>query len=156
MDKGRKGQGNGVRPVVIETGRDAEMRRRRLGICENECVCNRYRLTHSKQYLAERFEASAEEVDDRPRYNVAPTQQVLTVRKEQGKKVRHFTTMRWGLIPSWAKRHAHWKSDAQRTVGDSHDDTCIPRFYSYETLPHPRRWILRVAENGVGEAALLF
>ena len=66
-------------------------------------MCNRYRLTHSKQYLTERFQATSDEIEDRPRYNIAPTQQVLTVRKEQGKKVRHFTTMRWGLIPSWAK-----------------------------------------------------
>jgi putative SOS response-associated peptidase YedK len=65
-------------------------------------MCNRYRLTHSKQYLAERFEAE-DEVDVHPRYNIAPTQQVLTVRKEHGEKTRHFTTMRWGLIPSWAK-----------------------------------------------------
>jgi len=71
-------------------------------ICENELVCNRYRLTHSKQYLAERFQAW-DEVEDRPRYNIAPTQPVVTVRKEHGKKTRKFTTMRWGLIPSWAK-----------------------------------------------------
>ena len=66
-------------------------------------MCNRYRLTHSKQYLAERFQAADAEFEDRPRYNIAPTQAVLTVRREHGKKVRHFTRMRWGLIPSWAK-----------------------------------------------------
>ena len=66
-------------------------------------MCNRYRLTHSKQYVADRFQAAGDEIEDRPRYNIAPTQPVLTVRKEQGKKVRQFTTMRWGLIPSWAK-----------------------------------------------------
>jgi putative SOS response-associated peptidase YedK len=66
-------------------------------------VCNRYRLTHSKQYLTDRFQATGDEIEDRPRYNIAPTQPVLTVRKEQGKKIRHFKTMRWGLIPSWAK-----------------------------------------------------
>ena len=60
-------------------------------------------MTHSKQYLADRFQATGDEIEDRPRYNIAPTQPVLTVRKEQGKKVRQFTTMRWGLIPSWAK-----------------------------------------------------
>jgi len=52
--------------------------------------------------LAERFEAW-DEIEERPRYNIAPAQPVLTVRKEQGKKARKFTTMRWGLIPSWAK-----------------------------------------------------
>jgi putative SOS response-associated peptidase YedK len=72
-------------------------------ICDNKRVCNRYRLTRSKQYIADRFHATADEIQDRQRYNIAPTQQVLTVRKEQGKTVRHFTTMRWGLIPSWAK-----------------------------------------------------
>jgi len=66
-------------------------------------VCNRYRLTHSKQYLAERFQAADDEIEARPRYNIAPTQPVLTVRKEGEKKVRQFRTMRWGLIPSWAK-----------------------------------------------------
>jgi putative SOS response-associated peptidase YedK len=65
-------------------------------------VCNRYRLTHSKQYLAERFEAS-NEIEDPPRYNIAPTQPVVTVRREMGRKTRKFTTMRWGLIPSWAR-----------------------------------------------------
>lgn len=65
-------------------------------------MCNRYRLTHSKQYLADRFEA-VNEIEDRPRYNIAPTQPVLVVRKEQGQKTREFRTMRWGLIPSWAK-----------------------------------------------------
>jgi putative SOS response-associated peptidase YedK len=50
----------------------------------------------------ERFEAW-DEIEERPRYNIAPTQPVLTVRKEQGKKSRRFTTMRWGLIPSWPK-----------------------------------------------------
>jgi putative SOS response-associated peptidase YedK len=70
-------------------------------IWENDLVCNRYRLTHSKQYLAERFEAFGE-IEERPRYNIAPTQPVVTVRREMGKKTRKFTAMRWGLIPHWA------------------------------------------------------
>lgn len=65
-------------------------------------MCNRYRLTHSERYLAARFQTSGE-FDDTPRYNIAPTQPVLTVRREHGEKVRRFTTMRWGLIPHWAK-----------------------------------------------------
>jgi putative SOS response-associated peptidase YedK len=52
--------------------------------------------------LAERFEAW-DEIEERPRYNIAPTQPVLTVREEQAKRSRKITTMRWGLIPSWAK-----------------------------------------------------
>lgn len=37
----------------------------------------------------------------RPRYNVAPTQQVATVRLEEGE--RRLSMLRWGLIPSGAK-----------------------------------------------------
>lgn len=65
-------------------------------------MCNRYRLTHSERYLAARFQASGD-INDTPRYNIAPTQPVLPVRREHGEKVRRFTTMRWGLIPHWAK-----------------------------------------------------
>jgi putative SOS response-associated peptidase YedK len=65
-------------------------------------MCNRYRLTHPQHDLAERFLAR-NEIDDAPRYNIAPTQPVIIVRKEHAQKSRHFTTMRWGLIPHWAK-----------------------------------------------------
>jgi putative SOS response-associated peptidase YedK len=65
-------------------------------------MCNRYSLKHSKQYVRDVFQAEGE-FDDRPRYNIAPTQPFLIVRNEDGEKVRQFRTMRWGLIPSWAK-----------------------------------------------------
>ena len=37
----------------------------------------------------------------RPRYNVAPTQQVAAVRLVEGE--RRLSLLRWGLIPGWAK-----------------------------------------------------
>jgi putative SOS response-associated peptidase YedK len=54
------------------------------------------------------------------------------------------------------KRHEHRKSDAQRSVGDRDNDTGISRFDPYQTLPHTCGWILRVAKNGICEAALRF
>jgi len=36
-----------------------------------------------------------------PRYNIAPTQPLATVRQENGE--RRFRLVRWGLIPSWVK-----------------------------------------------------
>jgi len=65
-------------------------------------MCNRYRLTHAQRYLADRFQAW-DDFDEAPRYNIAPTQPVLTVRTEHGKKIRRFAMMRLGLIPHWAK-----------------------------------------------------
>jgi putative SOS response-associated peptidase YedK len=64
-------------------------------------MCGRITLTSSGQELAEQFglEVSPEL---RPRYNIAPSQEIATVRVEvEGRRVCRFN--RWGLIPSWAK-----------------------------------------------------
>lgn len=37
-----------------------------------------------------------------PRYNIAPTQQMLVVRNDHS-GIRQASTMRWGLISSWIK-----------------------------------------------------
>ncbi len=38
-----------------------------------------------------------------PRYNIAPTQDILTVRVEPNSGEREAALQRWGLIPSWTK-----------------------------------------------------
>jgi len=65
-------------------------------------MCGRYRLTHVER-LADKFEAicGGSDEDLSPRYNIAPTQPVPVVRAtESGREI---TSIRWGLIPSWAK-----------------------------------------------------
>ena len=69
-------------------------------------MCGRFRQTRSQKQLEERFQAE-NEVEDVPRFNIAPTQPVVTVRQEKGKTSRLLSTMRWGLIPSWAKDMSH-------------------------------------------------
>ena len=67
-------------------------------------MCGRFRQTRSQKLLEERFQAESEgEIETGPRYNIAPTQPIVTVRHERGKSKRRLSTMRWGLIPSWAK-----------------------------------------------------
>jgi putative SOS response-associated peptidase YedK len=62
-------------------------------------MCGRYRLTRADR-LAEKFDAEpAEEL--RPRYNIAPTQPVPVVRASGSRCL--IASMRWGLIPNWAK-----------------------------------------------------
>ncbi len=63
-------------------------------------MCGRYSLTSSLSELAQRFEFESEPEGFVPRYNVAPTQQVLAV---VGGDPRRAGFMRWGLIPSWSK-----------------------------------------------------
>ncbi len=63
-------------------------------------MCGRYALTTPASVLARVFQLTLD-FDVTPRYNVAPTQEVIVVRP--GGKSRSLATMRWGLIPSWAK-----------------------------------------------------
>ena len=62
-------------------------------------MCGRYRLTRADR-LAEKFDADlAEELH--PRYNIAPTQPIPVVRANGSGRL--IASMRWGLIPNWAK-----------------------------------------------------
>lgn len=68
-------------------------------------MCGRYTLTSSDQRrLGSRFQTSLEDLDGNGlgRYNVAPTQEVLTVHAT-GHDGRTADLARWGLIPVWAK-----------------------------------------------------
>lgn len=41
--------------------------------------------------------------DTEPRYNIAPTQEILAIYQEQIDSAWNGSMMRWGLVPSWAK-----------------------------------------------------
>ena len=63
-------------------------------------MCGRYSLTADLGELAGRFEFDGDWDAFDKRYNIAPTQEVLTV---VGGETRRAGYMRWGLIPFWAK-----------------------------------------------------
>ncbi|MBI5504324.1 MAG: SOS response-associated peptidase [Deltaproteobacteria bacterium] len=64
-------------------------------------MCGRFVLTTPAQALAAHFDAWAGELVLAARYNIAPTQNVVAVRVEQGR--RRLVMLRWGLVPAWAK-----------------------------------------------------
>jgi len=64
-------------------------------------MCGRYTLATDLSFLQARFGFEAVEVPFAPRYNIAPTQEVLTVVTDETRNLGR--TMRWGLIPFWAK-----------------------------------------------------
>jgi putative SOS response-associated peptidase YedK len=64
-------------------------------------VCGRFTLSASGEELASQFEVP-EPIDLQPRFNIAPTQDVVSVVAE-GPKTRRVVAQRWGLIPFWAK-----------------------------------------------------
>ncbi|HJT56356.1 MAG TPA: SOS response-associated peptidase [Ktedonobacteraceae bacterium] len=65
-------------------------------------MCGRYTLTVNLKTVAETFGVPAT-LDTKPRYNVAPTQEVVSIMRNGS---AHMAWLRWGLIPSWAKDEA--------------------------------------------------
>lgn len=65
-------------------------------------MCGRFNQTASPEVIAQQFE-----LDDpplfKPRYNIAPSQQVTAIRLDPNAVKRECVMLRWGLIPSWAK-----------------------------------------------------
>lgn len=65
-------------------------------------MCGRYKLTAKERWLSAIFNLDPEDVEWVARWNVAPTQEVATIRPHAREPRRLFAKMRWGLIPSWA------------------------------------------------------
>lgn len=69
-------------------------------------MCGRFTLTKELREVAERFGVhyprgfAGTGVVDRPRYNIAPTQNVIVIADDGSRSMKQ---MKWGLIPSWAK-----------------------------------------------------
>ena len=65
-------------------------------------MCGRFTLGTPLNVLLDQFAAQlASPLQLAMRYNVAPSQHIPVIRLHEGH--RELTTMRWGLIPSWAK-----------------------------------------------------
>ena len=67
-------------------------------------MCGRFTLRAPASVLAEQF-AIFEIPDLKPRFNIAPTQPVTVARLsgDEQAPTRQVATLRWGLVPSWAK-----------------------------------------------------
>ena len=53
--------------------------------------------------IEEQFDTADWQDDWSPRYNIAPTQPVPVIRQHPKEPIRQISTMRWGLVPYWAK-----------------------------------------------------
>jgi putative SOS response-associated peptidase YedK len=63
-------------------------------------MCGRYAQRTDPKRLAKEFKVP-EVLNASPRYNIAPTQEVLAVRESPDG--REMTLYKWGLVPTWAK-----------------------------------------------------
>lgn len=67
-------------------------------------MCGRFTLGISLEELMLRYmlEEIPDYIDNKPHYNIAPTQQIMAVIHD-GSQRRRAGTLRWGLVPHWAK-----------------------------------------------------
>ena len=65
-------------------------------------MCGRFAFYSPTEATAALFGASGS-LDIEPRYNVAPTQYVASIRNAEGDDARELALLRWGLVPFWAK-----------------------------------------------------
>ena len=68
-------------------------------------MCGRFTLRTRAEEIALHF-FLADVPDLKPRYNIAPTQKVATIRFDPQRGNRQLSLLRWGLIPSWADNPA--------------------------------------------------
>tara|TARA_B100000749_G_scaffold280060_1_gene274574 strand:+ start:534 stop:1211 length:678 start_codon:yes stop_codon:yes gene_type:complete len=64
-------------------------------------MCGRFTLTSDQDSFGDRFSFTGFDLGWVPSFNIAPTQEVLTVTNDGSEN--HPELMRWGLVPSWAK-----------------------------------------------------
>ena len=97
-------------------------------------MCGRFTLTVDIQTVARTFNATVpSSLQTAPRYNVAPTQDVVAV---MNNGERHLEMLRWGLIPSWAKE----ESIGSRMI-NARAETLAEKA-SFKKLLHDRRCVI--------------
>src|SRR5215470_13257767 len=97
-------------------------------------MCGRFTLTADIQTVGQTFNATVpSSLQTAPRYNVAPTQDVVAV---MNNGERHLEMLRWGLIPSWAKE----ESIGSRMI-NARAETLAEKS-SFKKLLHNRRCVI--------------
>jgi putative SOS response-associated peptidase YedK len=97
-------------------------------------MCGRFTNRFTWQELYELYSLTDQDMvrsNFQPRYNIAPTQCSLVVRKTGGQ--RELAELRWGLLPPWAKSPA----DGARMINARAETVATSRAYyaAFETRP---------------------
>ncbi len=64
-------------------------------------MCGRFAFYSPSEAVAALF-GVAQSIDVKPRYNIAPTQYIAAIRRDENQSPE-LTMLRWGLVPFWAK-----------------------------------------------------
>lgn len=70
-------------------------------------MCGRYALYIYLPIVADFFRVRGKVPDVPPRYNIAPSQDIVIVRQTGGAAGRELALARWGFVPAWSKDPSH-------------------------------------------------
>ncbi|MCA1054547.1 SOS response-associated peptidase [Rossellomorea aquimaris] len=96
-------------------------------------MCGRFSLTTPLEELIRQFMIDEYIEDTAPRYNIAPSQKILSLISHDGKRKAGHTT--WGLVPSWAKR------DKWKPLINARSETLLEK-PSFRSLVHKKRMVI--------------
>src|SRR5262245_37446443 len=110
-------------------------------------MCGRFTISTRKEKVEDAFDGAA--VDTwRPRYNVAPTQNIPVMLNDDSRRI---IQARWGLIPTWAKDMAIGNKMINARAETLHEKPTYKRpflsqrcliiadgFYEWRTVPGMR------------------
>ncbi len=110
-------------------------------------MCGRFTLASKAQTIAEYFGIDLP-YDLKPRYNIAPSQDVLVIKQSTEHKPE-FCIMRWGLVPAWQKEEeisTQWINARSDTINEKplfknlfRHKRCLiiaDGFYEWQTTSH--------------------
>lgn len=69
-------------------------------------MCGRYAFLLPPEAMAELFRLLNRMTDYPPRYNIAPTQPVVAIAEQEGRRTADL--LRWGFVPGWVKDPKDW------------------------------------------------
>ena len=102
-------------------------------------MCGRFSLIADIGELQDRFDFDGDGLEYAPRFNIAPTQEVLTV---VGGESRRGGYMRWGLIPPWTKDLSTGRPMINARARNGGGETSIPQCAATSALLGARRRLL--------------
>ena len=115
-------------------------------------MCGRFSVSLPPEKVARCFKISGPLPNSPPRYNMAPTQLAPVVRFNTETNARQLDLLRWGLIPSSKSA----RSVSMRARSPWPPSPRLNRRSLGTALYRAHEWLLRVEEDGCGQAAHVY
>ena len=117
-------------------------------------MCGRFaqHLTGRQIHELYQLPESARPLHLHPRYNGAPVQDFAVCRLDADGS-RALVTLRWGLVPSWAKDFRRGARLNQRPCGDRPRHAVVQRCLPRTSMSGASQWMVRMATNRARQTA---